>query len=123
MMNNRIRSNDTRKALNPSMGLRRRILQVLDKRGGKFTSVDIAQEIGYPLDYSAFYPSCKNVRVILTDLCKRGLLYQWIIGEGMSVSTISNTPKYAVYYLRRDSSLAEILTNHPNRRVNGYRIS
>lgn len=110
------------KPLLPAGRLMERILPVLANRQGKFTAVDIANEIQYPLDESAYYPTCPNVRRALTKLCKRGLLYQWIIGEGLSASEISNTPNYTVNYLRRDSSLAKILTEHPNRELVGYRI-
>lgn len=115
---NKISSN----TLLPAGRLMKRILPVLANRQGKFTAVDIAEEIGYPLDKSAYYPTCPNVRVALTKLCKSGLLYQWIIGEGMSASAISNTPNYTVNYLRRDSNLAKTLTEHPNRELVGYRI-
>lgn len=102
--------------------LRQTILNTIADRNCMFTAVTIAEEIGYPLDYSAYYPTCKNVRVILTKLCKEGILYQWIIGEGRSVSSLSNTPTYSVNYLRRDSPLAKTLLNHPNRTLDGHRI-
>ena len=98
------------------------ILNVISNRQGKFTAVDIAEEIGYPLNETAYFPSCRNVRVILTKLCKEGLLYQWITGNGLSPTSIGNTSTYTVNYLRRDSDLASILLNHSNRKLIGYRI-
>lgn len=106
----------------PAGRLKQRILSVLANRQGKFSAVDIAEEIGYPIDNIGCLSTCKNVRVILTKLCKDGLLYQWITGNGLSPFAITNTAKYSVEYLRRDSELAKTLLEHPNRTLTGYRI-
>ena len=106
----------------PAGRLKERILSVLANRQGKFSAVDIAEEIGYPIDGFGCLSTCKNVRVILTNLCKEGLLYQWITGNGLSPYAITNTAKYSVEYLRRDSELAKTLLEHPNRTLAGYRI-
>lgn len=106
----------------PAGRLKERILSVLANRQGKFSAVDIAEEIGYPIDGFGCLATCKNVRVVLTNLCKDGLLYQWITGNGLSPFAITNTAKYSVDYLRRDSELAKTLTTHPNRTLVGYRI-
>lgn len=110
------------KPLLPAGRLKERILSVLVNRQGKFSAVDIAGEIGYPIDRFGCLSTCKNVRVILTKLCKEGLLYQWITGNGLSPFSLTNTAKYSVYYLRRDSNLAKTLLEHPNRTLVGYRI-
>lgn len=106
----------------PTGRLRERVLSVLQDREGKFTAVDIANEIGYPLKDDAVYPTCPNVRRMLTKLCKEGILFQWVTGNGISPFTISEVPTYTVNYLRRDSNLAKTLTEHPNRILTGYRI-
>jgi hypothetical protein len=103
-------------------GLRKKILCAINGRKGKFTAVQIAEEIGYTLKHEGVYPTCPNVRRMLTQLCKEGLLYQWITGNGMSPFAISEVPTYDVNYLLRTSELAEVLINHPNRILNGYRI-
>lgn len=106
----------------PAGRLKERIISVLANRQGKFSVVDIAEEIGYPVDSFGCLATCKNVRVVLTKLCKEGLLYQWVTGNGLSPFAITNTAKYSVDYLRRDSELAKTLLDHPNRTLVGYRI-
>lgn len=106
----------------PAGRLKERILLHLQNRNGYFTAADIAREIGYPLNENGYFDSCPNVRRVLTKLCKEGKLYQWITGNGMSPSAISNTPKYNVNYLKVESDLANTLLNHPNRELVGYRI-
>lgn len=106
----------------PTGQLRERVLSVLQNREGKFTAVDIANDIGYPLKDDAVYPTCPNVRRMLTKLCKEGILFQWITGNGRSPFGFSKVPTYDVNYLRRDSNLAKILIENPNRILTGYRI-
>lgn len=110
------------KPLLPAGRLKERIVFHLQNRNGCFTAADIAREIDYPLNESGYFDTCPNIRRVLTKMCKDGKLYQWITGNGMSPSALSNTPKYNVNYLKVDSDLANILLNHPNRELVGYRI-
>lgn len=101
---------------------KKEILNYLESRNGCFTAADIAREMGLPLAETGYFDTAPNVRRILTKLCKEGYLYQWITGNGISPSALSNTPTYNVNYLKRDSELAITLLNNPNRTINGYRI-
>lgn len=103
--------------------LRKKIISVYEKLPQRsFIAADMGRELGYILDESGYFATCKNVRVALTNLCKEGYLYQWITGNGLSPSGISNTCTYSVNYLRRDSDLAKRLLSNPNRELIGYRI-
>ena len=102
--------------------LRDKIMSELDNRKyGKFDAESIADAIGVPLKGN-LYGTTPNVRRVLTQLCKEGLLYQWVLGNGMQPFALTRTATYNIYYLHRDSELANTLINHPNRTIKGYRI-
>jgi hypothetical protein len=104
-------------------GLKQKIIEVYESMPQRaFIASEMAKEIGYELDEYGYFATCKNVRVAMTKLCKDGYLYQWITGNGMSPSSISNTCTYSIHYMRRDSNLAKTLLTHPNRTISGYRI-
>jgi hypothetical protein len=106
----------------PAVRLKDRVLSFINSRGnGYYTAADVAREIGYPLT-DGYFETCPQVRRVLTSLCKAGLLYQWITGNGLGPSGITATPKYNVNFLRRDCELAQTLISHPNRTIVGYRI-
>lgn len=102
--------------------LKKRVIEHVQGLGHWFTAVDVAAALHVELDSSHYYPTCPKVRRILTELCKEGVLYQFITGEGRMPSGITKTATYSVNYLNRNSELANRLLNHPNRRLNGYRI-
>lgn len=102
--------------------LKKRIMEHVQGLGHWFTAVDVATALGVELDASHYFPKCTRVRRILTELCKDGMLYQFITGEGRMPSGITKTATYSVNYLNRNTELANTLLTHPNRRLNGYRI-
>jgi hypothetical protein len=106
----------------PTIRLTEQILIHLQNCNGAFIAADIARAINYPMKETGYFDTCPQIRRVLTKLCKNGVLYQWITGNGMSPSAISNTPKYNVNYLKRNSDLASILLKHPNRQLVGYRF-
>jgi hypothetical protein len=102
--------------------LKKEVIAFFERHEGKYTAVEVAEALEYPVqDGQAFYRTCPSVRRVLTQLCKEGLLYQWVIGTGMSPLTDRICP-YEVSYLKRDSELAGELLKSRGNLLKGYRF-
>lgn len=99
---------------------RDRILEVLPNLNGRFYAVEVADMIGAKVKNGGFYQTAPYVTKILTQLCKEGVLYQWIIGVGGKHDLSDCVPSWEMFYIKRDSDLAKQVVE--SRGVKGYRI-
>lgn len=90
----------------------------------KFTASDIAELLNIELTVNnGFYKTCPKVSKALLELCKDGILYQWVLGTGGGLDGLSyNSHKWELYYLKRDSELAKQLLMSRGRLLNNYRF-
>lgn len=91
---------------------------------GRFTADQIADMVGLPSNeigtVSYLHRTSPRCSRHLLQLCKEGFLYQWVIGVGSKCDLTDNAPSWDLFYIRRDSELAQRLTQ--NRTIKGYRI-
>lgn len=107
------------------MTIKEKIIEFLETPSGKhskYTALEVAEAIGHPIALTGYYGHCPQVGRVLTQLCKEGVLYQWVTGNGSSPVAFTNVAKYDVNYLRQDSQLAKDLKQSPSRILKGYRF-
>lgn len=88
---------------------------------GRFTAVDIAEIIGLPINIW-FQNSSPIATKYLLQLCKTGMIVQWVVSNGGKHDTIDNCPSWSMYYVRKNSPTFDWIMSGSNRRLDGYKI-